>query len=212
LQELDDIISANCDGPITLIGHSWGAWLGFIYAAECSKKVKKLIFVGSGPLEIEYAAEIDKNRMERLTPSELTKYHLLLTSLGSGETTGADKDNLMQRLGRLVEKADNYCAVKIQTDEVDYLPVSGDMYDAIWNEAAGLRAGGELLSFVDKINCPVTVILGEHDPHSLDSVRLPLEKKIQDFQVYILEKCGHDPGKEKYAQERFYEIIREKMK
>jgi pimeloyl-ACP methyl ester carboxylesterase len=212
LQELDDVISATCDEPISLIGHSWGAWLGFIYAAEYSEKVKKLILVGSGPFESQYAAEIDKNRMKHLTQPEITEYHTLLASLESGEAVDADKGNLMQRLGRLVEKADNYCAVKIQTDEVDYLPASGDMYSAIWNEAAGLRASGGLLQLVDKINCPVTVIHGEYDPHPLDGVRLPIEKKIQDFHVYILKKCGHDPWKEKYARERFYEIIRKEMK
>jgi pimeloyl-ACP methyl ester carboxylesterase len=210
LQELDDVISANCERPVSLIGHSWGAWLGFMYAAEYSAKVKQLILVGSGPFEVKYAADIDKNRMEHWTQLEIAEYHRLLARLSSDQTT--DKDDLMERLGRLVEKADNYCAVKIQTDEVDHLPVSGDMYNAIWNEAAGLRASGELLSFVDKINCPVTVIHGEYDPHPLDGIRLPLGKRIKDFQVYILDKCGHDPWKEKYACERFYEIIRKEMK
>jgi pimeloyl-ACP methyl ester carboxylesterase len=209
LMELDEIISVNCNEPVTLIGHSWGAWLAFIYAAEYPGKVKQIILVGSGPFEMKYVADIEKNRMEHLSESEGTEYNALLASLNSDKTT--DKDSLMKRLGELVEKADNYCAFEIESDKVDCLPACGDMYSSIWNEAAKLRESGELLKFADKITCPVVAIHGEYDPHPLDGVILPLEKRAQNFTLYTLEKCGHDPWKEKYAHERFYEIIRKEL-
>ncbi|HBE80668.1 MAG TPA: alpha/beta hydrolase [Firmicutes bacterium] len=209
LQELDDIISATCDGPISLIGHSWGAWLGFIYAAEYSEKVKKLILVGSGPFEIEYVAEIDQNRMKHLTQPEITQYYALLTALDAEETK--NKDQLMQQLGGLVEKADNFCAVEIETDHDECFPVCGDMYSTIWAEASELREKGKLLALADKITCPVVIIHGEHDPHPLDGVRVPLEKRIKDLRIHSLKKCGHNPWKEKYARALFYEILRKEM-
>ncbi len=210
LQELDEVISANCEGPVSLIGHSWGAWLGFIYAAEYPMKLKKLILVGSGPFEGQYVAEIDKNRMAHFNQSETARYHALLGAVSAPET--ANKDRLMQQLGELVEKADNYCAVEIKTDRDDCLPVCGDMYSAIWAEASGLRESGKLLELSGKITCPVTMIHGEYDPHPLDGVKLPLEKRIKNLRIHILEKCGHNPWKERYAKDLFYEILREEMR
>lgn len=212
LAELDEVISESCNAPIILIGHSWGAWLAFIYAAEYPGKVKKIVLVGSGPFEMAYVADIGKNRMEHLTESEGAEYNALLASLNSDKATKAtDKDDLMKRLGALVEKADNYCTFEIKTDETDCLPADGDQYSSVWNEAAKLRESGELLKFADKITCPVVVVHGEYDPHPFGGVRYPLEKRIKDFTVYMLEKCGHEPWKEKYAYERFYEIIRKEL-
>ncbi len=209
LQELDEVISAGCEGPVSLIGHSWGAWLGFIYAAEYPLKVKKLILVGSGPFEVQYVAEIDKNRMAHLNQSEIAQYHALLAAVSDSET--ANKDQLLQQLGELVEKADNYCAVEIKTDQDDGLPVCGDMYSAIWAEASKLRESGKLLELAGKITCPVTMIHGEYDPHPLKGVKAPLEKRMKNLRVHVLEKCGHNPWKERYAKELFYEILREEM-
>ena len=49
--ELRDIIEEFGDMPITLIGHSWGAWLVVFVAARYPQLVKKLILVSSGPNE-----------------------------------------------------------------------------------------------------------------------------------------------------------------
>jgi len=215
LLEMDDILSAHWDGPLTLIGHSWGAWLTFIYAAEYPQKVNRAILVGSGPFEIQYVADIDKRRMEHLTPPEIGEYHTLLAGLESAEggepteSAATDKAQWMKRLGELVEKADNYCPVEIATQEEDCFPARGDLYSVLWAEASQWRRSGKLLGLADKITCPVTVIHGEDDPHPWDGVKIPLEKKIKDLRLYKLERCGHNPWKEKYARGRFFEILRE---
>lgn len=70
LNELDEVIAAHCDRPITLIGHSWGAWLVFIYAAKYPQRVKKVILVGSGPFEVQYVSDIANSRMKHLSDTE----------------------------------------------------------------------------------------------------------------------------------------------
>ena len=47
IQELRNVLEKNGDLPVTLIGFSWGAWLGFIFAAEYPAFTKKLILIGS---------------------------------------------------------------------------------------------------------------------------------------------------------------------
>src|SRR5512133_2014996 len=56
--ELHDILSKNARLPVVLAGHSWGAWLSIIYAAEQPAAVKKISLISSGPFEQSYAAGI----------------------------------------------------------------------------------------------------------------------------------------------------------
>lgn len=209
LKELDEVIRVNCDGPITLIGHSWGAWLVFIYAAKYPQCVKKVILVGSGPFEAKYVSEISYNRMKHLPDFEREEFDELLKQLDSD--MNKEKDILVKRMGELVNKCDNYSPFEIDTDKEDCFPVEGDRYSAIWREAAALRESGELSSLADKISCPVVAIHGEYDPHPVDGVKLTLENRIKDFKFYTLEKCGHSPWKERYAFQEFYKILREEL-
>ncbi|ASB50265.1 alpha/beta fold hydrolase [Alkalitalea saponilacus] len=48
IEELHKQITLCADLPITLIGHSWGAWLGFLFASKYPDLVKKLILISAG--------------------------------------------------------------------------------------------------------------------------------------------------------------------
>jgi pimeloyl-ACP methyl ester carboxylesterase len=209
LGELNEVVTLNCNDALTLIGHSWGAWLVWLYAARYPGKVKKLILIGSGPFEPQYVAEIGKKRLGRLTPTERTEYEALLNALDSPQTFA--KDALLQRLGELAARTDNYCPIELETERRDCLPANGTLYHAIWSEAARLRESGELLEPATQITCPVVVIHGDTDPHPLEGVSLSLGKRLKNLTVYRLEKCGHNPWKERYARERFYEILRKEL-
>jgi pimeloyl-ACP methyl ester carboxylesterase len=209
LSEMDGVITGSCRVPITLLGHSWGAWLVSIYAAHYPERVKRVILVGSGPFEEVYVDDINHFRMEHLSEPERIEYARLLEKLTFPQVSG--KDNLMKRLGELVHQTDNYCPFEIQTDRDDGLPLDGNIYDAIWTEASQLRASGELLRLAAQITCPVVVIHGELDPHPLNGVKQPLEKCLKDLTVYPLQRCGHEPWKEKYASDQFYSILRREL-
>ncbi len=66
VEELRIVLEKNGDLPVTLIGFSWGAWLGYLFAGEYPESVKKLILIGSGPYEEKYAGGIQKTRLNRL--------------------------------------------------------------------------------------------------------------------------------------------------
>src|SRR4030067_3698372 len=70
VEELKLQIMKNTSVPVFLIGWSWGAWLSFILAANYGSLVKKLIIIGSGPFENEYAEKIMQTRLARLTSQE----------------------------------------------------------------------------------------------------------------------------------------------
>lgn len=195
--------------PVTLIGHSWGAWLAFILAARYPQMVSKLILVGSGPFEQRYVQFLKENRLSRLDPQERTEFQQLLQQLGSPDAMA--KDQLLSRLGNLVSKSDNFDLVVIPTDEQDLVQVDGDLYQAVWAEAAELRRSGALLANAPSITCPIVAIHGDCDPHPASGVKEPLEQAGRDFRFLLLRQCGHTPWKERYAMDEFYAIVRHEI-
>ena len=109
----------NCMVPITLVGHSWGAWLVLLYAAKYPELANKIILVGSGPLEIKYVDQTDETRRKHLTWTEVKEYDCILKKLGIGDT--AVKIGLLKKFGELVAKTDNYYTFNISTDESDFI-------------------------------------------------------------------------------------------
>ena len=209
VQELYETLCRHGDTPVTLIGHSWGAWLSFILAAKHPSCVRKLILVCSGPFESHYVSLLEENRFGRMSPEEKAEAESIIEYLCS--ENGDKKDEMLARLGELVEKADNYEIEEIETDSFDRIQVEGGIYQQVWGEAERLRESGQLLEYGRKIKCPVVAIHGDYDPHPAEGVREPLSRVIADFRFYMLEHCGHSPWKERHAREEFYRILRSEL-
>lgn len=206
IDELEEIIKMNCDKSVILIGHSWGAGLAYLLAAEKPELVSELVLVGSGPFEAEYARDIEATRMGRLKPDERNKLEGLLRDFYNG--TPDEKGQLMGEIGAMIGVADAY--ELMPRDDSDYgIDIDGDMFSSVWNEAAELRRSGELLNKARKIKCDVTVIHGDYDPHPAIGVIDPLEKAGLNIHKEIIPYCGHYPWKEAKAHDRFFEIIRQ---
>lgn len=209
VQELYETLCSKGDLPVTLIGHSWGAWLSFILAAEHPSCVSKLILVCSGPFEQHYVAELKEKRFSRMSPEERAEADEIIEYLYSDGIE--KKDEKLARLGELVEKSDNYDTEEIKTDSTDRVKVEGNTYQQVWDEAENMRRSGQLLKYGAKIKCPVVVIHGDYDPHPAEGVREPLSRTIRDFSFHLLEKCGHTPWKERHAREEFYRILKKEI-
>ncbi len=201
VEELGDIIRAHAETPSVLIGYSWGAWLSLVVAAEYPDLVGKLILVGSGPLEKRYAGSILQTRNARLTDNEREKWREL--SLELTNSTGKPSGDAFKRFAKLLSKADSYDPLPDDT-EIDFRP---DIFDSVWPQAAEPRKSGELIRIASRVKCPVVAIHGDYDPHPADGVREPLSRVLGDFEFILMEKCGHKPWIERYARERFFEVL-----
>jgi pimeloyl-ACP methyl ester carboxylesterase len=209
VEELAEVLSSRASAPVTLIGHSWGAWLALITAARRPDLVRKLILVDSGPFEAKYVPEIQSSRLNRLSSAERSEFEQLMQVMGSAAP--AEQDRLMARLGGLVEKADNYDLFATEDHPEDALPVDGKMYEAVWPEAAELRRSGALLKYAEDILCPVIAVHGEQDPHPAAGVREPLQKAVRNFRFVLLSNCGHSPWLERQARGAFFEVLRREI-
>ena len=103
ITELHEQILSVSKNPMTLIGHSWGAWLIVLFAKEHPGIVNRLVLIGCGPFKEKYLDLIMERRLNNLSKEE---GELLIKSLQ--QLNGPDKDAALGTLGRLADKADNY--------------------------------------------------------------------------------------------------------
>ncbi len=104
---------------------------------------------------------------------------------------------------------DNYCLLPDLPD--DMIAFNEVQFNSLMAEIIPMRDSGELLNCSEKIRCPVVAVHGKNDPHIVDGVKIPLESRLSDFKMYILEKCGHEPWKEYYAKDKFFEILKKEL-
>jgi pimeloyl-ACP methyl ester carboxylesterase len=204
--ELYDVLKDNSNLPVTIIGWSWGAMLGFILAARYPSIVKKLILVSSGAFSKRYARKINKTRLRRLSREERAKFKSVIKVLD--DPCYANKDMLMLNLETLLYKTDMYNPLPFKSDVIEY---QYNVFRDVWRDAEKFRAGGELLKKGRDICCPVVAIHGKHDPHPYQGVVKPLSGTVRDFKFIMLEKCGHKPWIEKEAKDKFYNIIKKEL-
>jgi pimeloyl-ACP methyl ester carboxylesterase len=205
LHELLTVLNKHGDLPITLIGHSWGAWLSFIFAARYPSLVKKLILIGSGPFEEKYASKIMKTRLSRLNKEEKLKVHALEKALLDPRQ---DNKVALSQLGKLLSKADSFDPLPSIGEEIEVQP---DIYQKVWKEASELRRSGKLLELGKQIQCPVIAIHGDYDPHPYEGIKQPLSQMVEDFRFILLKNCGHTPWMERSARDSFYEVLKKEL-
>ena len=195
--ELHLQIMEYCQEKPTLIGHSWGAWLAVLFAGKYPGICKNIILVGCPPLEDKYAKEISLRRLRNLSDEESKIFQRIIDNAAANED--------IKKIPGILEKSDNYhleSRGKLTVNKAD-----AEMYNRIWDEAVKLRSNGELLKAFKMIQSKLFLIQGVCDPHPIEGVVKPLEENGISCKTYILEKCGHSPFMEKYAKEKFYDIL-----
>lgn len=207
VQELREVLLGYTDTPVQIVGSSWGAMLGFIFAARHPALVAKLILIGSGVYESQYAAEITQSRLNRFSEEQRETFFALAGALD--DPTVADRDGVLSELGKLIETVDAYDPLPLESE---VLGCRYDIHQRVWRDAEALRSSGELLALGKRIACPVVAIHGDYDPHPADGIRGPLSAVLEDFRFILLENCGHYPWKERQARDAFFEILQHELR
>ncbi|QUI24092.1 alpha/beta hydrolase [Vallitalea pronyensis] len=203
IQELKDIIEAHGEGPMILIGHSWGAMLIYMLAAQYAHLADKIIMVASGAVEEKYYPDLCQTREERLSESEREE----LTSLRNKFSNQGKEDNMdviFGRFGALMEKLDAYDPMEMDHDDHT---CCYEIFAKVWPEAHRLRKSGAMYEMGKDIQCEVVAIHGDYDSHPIEGIRDSLHKVIKNFTCHELKNCGHTPWYEKQAKDAFYQIL-----
>ncbi|MHA7111033.1 alpha/beta fold hydrolase [Sunxiuqinia elliptica] len=205
LLELHKQLSRQADLPVSLIGHSWGAWLAFLFAANYPDLVRQLILIGSGAFDEKYNKNLIDIRLSRLSQANREEAEYLLCKIHSGNTD----NQTLRDFGRLMNLADSF---DYEGNSQEQIELDMEIYQSVWPEASKLRATKKLLHRAANISCPVVAIHGSYDPHPIDGVEQPLAALLPDFKMIRLNKCGHTPWFEKQASVQFFEILREELR
>ncbi len=206
LEELYVLLEESASLPLTLIGHSWGAMLSYLFAARYPTLVKKLIMVSSGVFGKNYAVNIMQTRLNRLSAAERMQLDELTGALVNPANT--NKNALFTQLGELMSKADDFDPLPHENADLEN---QYEHYQSVWTEAVLLRSSGELLAVGRNIRCPVVAIHGDYDPHPASGISQPLSSVLKDFRFLLLKNCGHTPWYERRAREEFYELLRQEI-
>ncbi|WP_094227137.1 alpha/beta fold hydrolase [Methanolobus psychrotolerans] len=204
--ELRRMLKKHGKLPLSLVGHSWGAWLAFMFAARYPSYVRKLILISSGPFEERYASTIMQTRLDRMTENEREKYLHLSSRMSDPSVT--NKNHVFAKFGKLISTADSFDLVPYEEVNAGFMH---DVNKSIWSEASYLRRSGKLLRMGMDIQCPAVAIHGNYDPHPFEGVEEPLSRAISDFKFILLEKCGHYPWLEKQASNEFYMVLEKEL-
>ena len=202
-EELEEQIRDFAQTPLTLIGHSWGAWLSLLYAAQHPQHIQSLIWIGCPPLEESYAGLINQRRLANLSEEEGAAFCLALDTLQ--DPAAPDHKSALHTLDLLAQKADNVCPLE---EELEIPPADEQIFAAVWPQATTLRKRGTLLKAAQMLSCPITLIHGEQDPHPPQGVSAPLTRLGITFNEIILPRCGHTPWIEKHARKTFFDALR----
>jgi pimeloyl-ACP methyl ester carboxylesterase len=206
VEELKGILEEFGDLPVILIGWSHGATLGCLFSTRYPFLVKKLIIIGTPPFEEKYSVNIGTDRLLRFNEEERSE--VLSLEKFIWDSIEEDKSASMAQLFRMFAKIESYEMLPDRDDVMEY--------QLAINISVGLDtrrklAGGELLTMISGITCPVVAIHGDYDIRPAEGVRLPLSDAVKDFRFILLEKCGHTPWYEKYARDSFYAILKEEI-
>ena len=191
IEELYIQIKDNCSDKVTVVGHSWGAWLAALFAEKYPELIEHVILIGSGPLEDKYVSEIGTRRFQNLSEEDGAIFQRL------NDNQATDED--MKKIPNILEKSDNYCLEDREKHMAD--KTDSEMHNKVWSEAAKLRTSGKLLTSFKNIKSKIYVIQGQVDPHPVKGVTIPLQENGISCETYVLEKCGHSPFMEKYAKD-----------
>ena len=205
LRELHAIVSGQAEIPVTIIGHSWGAWLSMIFAAHHPGMAGKLILLSSAPFENRYVNGIMETRIGRMKQADRERFESLLAKIEKPDNTAHDA---FAEIAGILRTADAYAPAAMNTGHIRF---NYSQYISVWAEAERLRTSGELLEIAGKIRCPVLAIHGEHDPHPAEGVLVPLQGRIPNLRFRLLEKCGHEPWNEKYSRKEFFSLLEQEL-
>lgn len=201
VKDLEAIRKAFNLDTVSILGHSWGAFLAMQYAIDHPESVDKLILANALPSTSEGFALFAQESKCRLAP-----YQEEMDAISNTPAYEEGDPELFERLHRIMFGA--YC----------YDPHSADLLDLRMSREAVLNCikihrmvfrnvfgkPYDLNASLTTLAMPTLIIYGDSDPVP-SSTAETLHEHIVNSQYVILQHCGHFPHVE--VPECFFETI-----
>ena len=182
------------DQDICLVGHSWGANLALLYAAQYPDKLNKVIALAPAPLTMESAQKFEANLNQRMSPTERARSDELELTIRSAFEAGTfdetSQDLANERLNLAVPY---YHFDSTVTDHLAPVQVDFQSFIASQNGLWEQISNGTIPQCLAKVSVPVLLIQGVDDPIPYLDVADNLKNHIPELLHSTFKNCGHFP-------------------
>ncbi len=192
------------EGPVRLVGFSWGAMLALTYAARHPEGIDRVVLIGCGTFDAR-ARDVYQSRMSERTTADLRRRIRQLEVQLTAETDPARRNDLFAGLGALYAYVQSYRPLASGPEEP--LPCDEAGFRETWADALALQERGVQPAEFARIAAPVTMIHGADDPHPGRWIHASLAPIIGRLEYGEIPRCGHKPWTEPEAREPFYAML-----
>jgi proline iminopeptidase len=194
VQDLAAVLAELHDGPLTLVGYSWGAMLAMLYAIEAAAgrvapAPARLVLISPAPLNRAWRAQFEAEFSRRQTGETVTAMRAALQASGLRET---DPDAYKQRSFEL--SVAGYFADPTRVHDLTPFRVTGRVQQSTWESLGDF----DLRDALRTVRVPALVVHGRQDPIPLESAQACAD--ALGAEGVWLEDCGHVPYVERAAQ------------
>lgn len=181
-------------GKLKLIGHSWGAMVAPFYAAAHPQNVDRMVLVTPGPIETQYDAISEAERISRTDPAVLQHQGELFGLLFSG--TSPDPVGTCEELFSIWFPAyfyDPANASNMRGRYCDTTPAGANaLIFSLFAGRASLGQTWDLAPMLGGIQVPALVIHGAGDAIPLASTA-GYSSALPNGELLVMDGSGHFP-------------------
>lgn len=193
VEDIDAIRRSLGMEKISLLGHSWGGFLGMHYAISHPESVENLILLSNMPASSEDFALFIEELTKRLAPyyeqlQEIEASELYIT--GDPETVAKQLRMNFQTYTYKSEDVNKLNLYKSQQAALNGFKVWEILRDNIFMKPFNL------FQELSQLQCPTLIIHGDSDPIPLATAK-HINKAIAHSKLSVIEQCGHFPYVEK---------------
>jgi proline iminopeptidase len=187
VEDLGAVVEEFGLDPLSIVGYSWGAMLGLLYAIEQRvnphlRALDRIGLVSPGPLTREYRREFEAEFARRQRSPEIQRMRDELAASGLREK---DPEAHRQRVFEL--GVAGYFSDPSRATDLTPFRVVGRVQESVWESLGDF----DLISDLQGIKIPSIIVSGRDDP-------IPLASSSEaasalGTNLVVLDECGHVP-------------------
>jgi len=190
-----------------LVGHSFGAMLALSYASRHPSRVARVMLIGCGTYNEQCREKMKETLTTRLGDAGNASLRELRVALERAKDAG-ERNAIMRKLGAVFSLLESYELMDETEKERDHIEMDARGHEETWQDVLKLQAQEFEPQIFAEIKVPVMLIQGDTDPHPGPMTRDLLKRVMPQLEYWELERCGHEPWRERFARDSFTEVLR----
>ena len=187
VEDLAGVVKELGLDPLSIVGYSWGAMLGLLYAIQQRKnpqlkELYRIALINPAPLTLEYRRKFEAEFARRQASPEIQRLRDELASSGLRERDPAAYRQRAFELG-----VAGYFSDPNKTRDLTPFRVVGRVQQSVWESLGDF----DLIRDLKGIKTPSIIVHGRDDPIPLASSSEA--SRALETSLVVLDACGHVP-------------------